>query len=263
MTKLKLSQNLLYVCLAPSLVLRLSAIYSLYAIYESFGEILDTFGYWYFIRIWVFPLLFLSSGLLFTYLRFQKNSLKANWGLLLVLLYIVITLGVRLVDEIRFFPPPFDVPYILSNYLFYYLSSFGIIYGVLLAVFKSEDLKKLNQPDELSEKEWLPTLILCFFFGFIGVHRFYVGKIGTGILMIFTLGGLGIWALIDFIMICTSSFKDREGRIIKYRTAVTAPQNSSSSEMGIAAEIEKFSELKDKGIISEEEFNKKKEQLLK
>jgi len=53
---------------------------------------------------------------------------------------------------------------------------------------------------------------LCFFIGIIGVHRFYVGKVGTGILMIVTLGGLGIWALVDLIMIITGSFKDKENR---------------------------------------------------
>ena len=41
--------------------------------------------------------------------------------------------------------------------------------------------------------------IICFFLGVIGIHRFMVGKIGTGVLMIITLGGCGIWALIDFI----------------------------------------------------------------
>ena len=51
-----------------------------------------------------------------------------------------------------------------------------------------------------------------FFLGFWGVHRFYVGKIGTGVAMIFTLGGLGIWTLIDFIMILVGSFTDANGK---------------------------------------------------
>tara|TARA_B100000809_G_C15102326_1_gene517393 strand:+ start:1138 stop:1359 length:222 start_codon:yes stop_codon:yes gene_type:complete len=63
-------------------------------------------------------------------------------------------------------------------------------------------------------KNILPAFLLCFFFGIFGVHRFYVGKIGTGILQILTLGGLGIWTLIDFIMIVVGSFKDSDGNKI-------------------------------------------------
>lgn len=66
-----------------------------------------------------------------------------------------------------------------------------------------------------SDKGFVPALLLCFFFGVLGVHRFYVGKIGTGILQLLTLGGLGIWALVDFIMIVVGSFKDKLGRPIK------------------------------------------------
>ncbi len=67
----------------------------------------------------------------------------------------------------------------------------------------------------LSEKGFVPTLLLCFFLGGFGVHRFYVGKILTGLLMLFTLGGFGIWTLIDFIMIAVGSFKDKDGLTIK------------------------------------------------
>lgn len=61
-------------------------------------------------------------------------------------------------------------------------------------------------------KSWLVAVLLCFFLGVLGVHRFYVGKIGTGILMIITLGGFGVWVLIDFIMILIGKFTDKQGQ---------------------------------------------------
>ena len=66
-----------------------------------------------------------------------------------------------------------------------------------------------------SQKSFVTTLILCVLLGGLGVHRFYVGKIGTGILMLLTLGGLGIWTLIDLIVIAVQHFKDSEGLVIK------------------------------------------------
>ena len=65
-----------------------------------------------------------------------------------------------------------------------------------------------------SDKNWLARLLLCLFLGGIGVHRFYVGKVGTGILQLITLGGCGIWTLIDLIMIITGSFTDKDGNKI-------------------------------------------------
>lgn len=71
------------------------------------------------------------------------------------------------------------------------------------------------QAELKSDKGYVPMILLCFFLGGLGVHRFYAGKIGTGILMLLTLGGLGIWTLIDFVIIVMGNFKDKEGLPIK------------------------------------------------
>lgn len=61
-------------------------------------------------------------------------------------------------------------------------------------------------------KDWLTTLLLCLFLGGIGAHRFYVGKTGSGVAQLFTMGGCGIWALVDLVMIITGSFTDVNGQ---------------------------------------------------
>jgi len=72
---------------------------------------------------------------------------------------------------------------------------------------------------DVSEKSRLTTTLLCilpaWFVSVAGIHRFYLGKIGTAILMLLTLGGLGIWTLIDFIYAVTGNMKDKEGKLIK------------------------------------------------
>jgi TM2 domain-containing membrane protein YozV len=65
-----------------------------------------------------------------------------------------------------------------------------------------------------SEKNFVATLLLCVLLGGLGVHRFYVGKIGTGILQLITMGGLGIWALIDLIIIAIGKFTDKDGLLV-------------------------------------------------
>lgn len=65
-----------------------------------------------------------------------------------------------------------------------------------------------------SRFNWLIVLLLEIFLGTFGVHRFYVGKIGTGLLMLLSFGGLGIWYVIDLILIATGEFKDKDGNYI-------------------------------------------------
>jgi TM2 domain-containing membrane protein YozV len=73
----------------------------------------------------------------------------------------------------------------------------------------------------ISAKNRTATFLFAFFLGTLGIHRFYVGKTGSGIAMLLltlSLFGLlitGIWALIDWIMVASGSFKDGEGKLIK------------------------------------------------
>ena len=64
---------------------------------------------------------------------------------------------------------------------------------------------------QTSDKDWTTLLILSILLGGLGVDRFYAGHIGLGVLKLLTVGGCGIWALIDIIMVATGKFTDADG----------------------------------------------------
>lgn len=62
------------------------------------------------------------------------------------------------------------------------------------------------------EKHYLAAFFFSFMWGSFGVDRFYLGKVGTGILKLVSFGGFGIWALVDFVLIASGSMKDKWDR---------------------------------------------------
>ena len=80
--------------------------------------------------------------------------------------------------------------------------------------FDLQKEKLLNSSTTISTTDWLTLFLLTFFVGVLGVHRFYVGKIGTGFLMLLTLGGLGVWFLVDLILVVTGQFTNKDGEKI-------------------------------------------------
>ena len=86
-----------------------------------------------------------------------------------------------------------------------------------------------------------------------------------GLLKLFTIGGFGIWYLVDLILIGTENFKDGDGNyILRYRDeALAMNRTQKESQTSVAQALEEFDDLRKKGIITEEEFQKKKADLLR
>ena len=80
--------------------------------------------------------------------------------------------------------------------------------------FDLQKEKLLDSSTKTSSIDWLALFLLTFFVGVLGIHRFYVGKIGTGVLMLITLGGLGVWFLVDLLLVVTGQFTNKDGQKI-------------------------------------------------
>jgi TM2 domain-containing membrane protein YozV len=82
---------------------------------------------------------------------------------------------------------------------------------VLSQIKKSTVVDAPTMASPASGKSQLVALLLVIFVGALGIHRFYLGYTTIGIIQLLTLGGFGIWALIDLIMIATGSLKPKDG----------------------------------------------------
>lgn len=115
-----------------------------------------------------------------------------------------------------------------------FLSALMLLVGTLTATYASFPVQRTtsnntnttvvveNQEDELSSpaiaadgKSQVVALILCVLIGGIGIHRFYLGYTWQGIVQLLTLGGCGVWSLIDLIRICTGDLQPKNGNYSK------------------------------------------------
>jgi TM2 domain-containing membrane protein YozV len=99
-----------------------------------------------------------------------------------------------------------------------YCTECGELINIKAEICPKCGIRQSNQLSlEITEQrnKWITCLLLCWFLGVFGVHRFYTGHTALGVIQLLTLGGCGVWSLIDFIIIVSGNFKDAQGNPIK------------------------------------------------
>lgn len=119
--------------------------------------------------------------------------------------------------------------------------------------------KAQPNPNLPATKTKLTAILLAIFTGGFGVDRFYLGYTGLGVVKLLTAGGFGIWSLIDLIRICTGSLRPADGSPWQ-EDAPKAPVQSS--EPSAIESLERLANLYERGLLTEEEFAKKKAEML-
>ena len=120
----------------------------------------------------------------------------------------------------------------------------------------------------MATKSKLTAILLSIFTGGLGIDRFYLGYTGSGIAKLLTAGGLGIWSLIDLIMICTGSLRPADGspweeEVQQSRSHAGAQTNAANAAANDLDALERLAKLHEQGVLTDEEFAQKKEALLK
>ncbi len=119
--------------------------------------------------------------------------------------------------------------------------------------------KAQPNPNLPATKTKLTAILLAIFTGGFGVDRFYLGYTGLGVVKLLTAGGFGIWSLIDLIRICTGSLRPADGSPWQ-EDAPKAPVQSS--EPSAIESLERLAKLYEQGLLTDEEFAKKKAEML-
>ena len=86
----------------------------------------------------------------------------------------------------------------------------GLFKSIALKFVQKKAGKEMKKSEE-GNKSKVTAALLAFFLGGLGIHRFYLGYTWQGVVQLLTAGGLGIWALIDFIRILTGSLQPKNG----------------------------------------------------